>query len=194
MNAINLLNPDGTPSMVWQCAKCKRPDTDAGFASRCCTCRTCGCELPRDQYECKACTEKRLAKDRDKRWANTLESFAKAEKIEVNVNDTSALDEGVFSADGDNFYWSVEDYLDKLDGEPPSEFLWCSIPLPFKPSVDHMIENALDEHHEDAADQITKEEMKRLEDFVKEWASVQPLGSVEPDYTRAIVLVGVQEK
>ena len=50
----------------------------------------------------------------------------------------------------------------------------------------HILESALDEHHEDAADQVVDEE--GLEAFLKEWNAKQTLRSCFPDTKRVIVL------
>lgn len=190
MNAIQLFLPDNKPTDVWMCQQCKRlrspavdNDPKAG-AERCCRPYVCsgGCgkELPYNQHRtrCDDCCRK----DQE---AKEHKAFEKAKKLKPEEWDGPVFDRH------DQFFMSLDDYFDHYhEDEELKEgtYVWCAREIKFEPCVDNMIESALDNHHEDASDRISTAEMKRLEDFVDQWAKDQNILSYEPDGKQVVLI------
>lgn len=193
MNAVEL-NIGDKPCGVWMCEKCRRLNGsymggDAkAMAERCCRpyiCTGgCGAELPYEKHRmrCDDCCRK-------DQQAKELKAYENAKKLKPSEWDGPVFDRN------DNFFMSLDDYFERYhDDEDVREeqqegtWVWCAREIKFSPSVDNMIENALDNHHEDAADRISTAEMKELEDFVAAWAEKTGVISYEPD-GKSVVLI-----
>lgn len=186
MDPVQLRHPDGTPADAWACGKCRKvlaaiatqDDWPRQQAKRCCEPPRCpDCEAAVSGYfdhRCGVCRAKREA-------AAEAERFAKATKITPT---DYPPDRPVFFVNGKYRPLGEID----LEYDPPGDYVWATREVKFEPCVDGMIENALDDHHEDARQEITDEEMTELTDFVAKWAEGTGVRSYEVDYTRAIVL------
>jgi hypothetical protein len=181
MNAQQLNWPDGKPSGVWVCGKCghihtsTRPQMAEEFAIACCGQEYCKvCHVPVEaRNRCEACVEAERVKK-----AEAL--FAKAEKL-------TDFD-GMVCTAGDTYHQSVDDWLCGLDEPPGTQvYAWCCKPMPLLLDADRLIENAMDDHHEDAYDQIGRAAIKALQAMLDEWQKPFAKLSVEPDFTRCVV-------
>ena len=152
MEAFELLLPDGQPSGVFACDRCKFTCKARGYAESCCSCSRCG--QPLESAERKwghghmhdAC----FAVDRQEQDA---EREAKAEKVE-------AWDGWVFTegGGGQNGYFSdLDEYMAHCEAEGVRpEFVWTADEVAF-PGLDleHILEGLAEEmNYEDAGDNI----------------------------------------
>lgn len=192
MKSYRLHKPDGTPLDLWQCGACGRildvgyapiaEGTDrngnsikkythderlavtAAKAEQCCNyrCVTCGEKCDQFWDYCRT--------HRDERWRKQEREKEQA-AFEAAVERTDYNGPFVFN---DRYYADMEDFLDYLVGDGREEadwpeYLW--VPNENKLSIDagRVIESALDDHHEDAADRITSDEVKELQAFLDGW-------------------------
>ena len=173
------------------CSKCRtlhgtRTDrTPQAAAEKCCRpyiCTGgCGTELPHDKYRTRC--DKCCQKDTE---AKEQKAFDKATKLKPSEYDGPVFDRH------DNFYMSLDDFFDAYHDDEEyrkyGTYLWCAKEIKFEPCVENMIENALDNHHEDATDTISTEDTKVLQDFVDKWAEGIGIVSYEPDGKNVIVI------
>jgi hypothetical protein len=179
---VELFNKVGV-SAGWKCSGCflLYPTEANAFteAQKCCELRLCKCGLVLQKFriKCDVCSRK----EQDERcFRKEMSLFDKAKKLKPDEWDEPVFDRGM------GYYFSLEDFLDSC--EEKHTWVWCSKRVEFEPDVDHMIENALDQHHEDAGEQISSANWKELEDFVKEWAKKINIVSHEIDYSQCVVI------
>ena len=174
MNAIYLHLPDGTATKWSMCTECGQVAAPGNYdlSQKCCTCYDCGEPLPKDEripyaegrgkslYH-RACQEKRYAK----RQAELLE---KAEL--VSDYDGPVYCEGVGGSDyGDGYFSSLDVLTESLDDEADDtnrpEFAFCCTGSAVSIDLNSILENACEEHFEDARDSL--EGVEDLEEAVK---------------------------
>lgn len=142
MNPVELHLPDGLPSGVFMCEKCRRLDSTKLWAERCCLCSECGKvkDWTTSNPECPDCLKEKWAKaDRDR--------MARAEKLDD-------WDGWVYtggSGGHDGYFESLDHYVEYLDdqGIDPDnrpELVWVAEPVAFpKLRVDHLIEGLIED-------------------------------------------------
>ena len=82
----------------------------------------------------------------------------------------------------------VDDWeCDHDEGDTPCGRLYACQPMGFVLNAGDILENATQDHHEDAYDNFDEGAAEELQAFLTAWAKANDPGSVEPDYTRAIV-------
>lgn len=148
-------------------------------AEKCClpehhTCNACGKEVPKYRNLCAGCAE--------------LVRLRKATQIEaedwtgpVHLDGApGGWGEGYFS-DADDLRQSCEDY-----DVPVPAYCWPCTSRPLRLDPDSLLEQAVDDMHEDAADQIV--DADELEAFVEAWNAKQTCVSWYPDMSRVVVL------
>lgn len=193
MKTVRLQKPDGTPAEAWACGECgacygghryavgimgpdDRPPAALVLAEKCCkpaACSRCNERPPEERRAwCRECSAK---------WGSERE----AERL-ARATCVEGYDGWLY--DGGRYFESLEHLHDHGADDPEYRpaTAWCCKERPFDPSVDNMIESELEGHHEDAGDLISPAEMRRLEDFVAEWAKGQGIVSYEPDYQRYV--------
>lgn len=116
------------------------------------------------------------------------ESFDKATKIDAE--DYTGWVSWPGRGD-DGFFESVDELrahctIHKL-ALPP--FVWACTREPFKLDADHILDQALEEHHDGARGEVSTAEEERLQKFLDEWCAVQEIVSWHEDRTRAVMLV-----
>src|SRR5690606_2168828 len=113
-------------------------------------CQSCGKETPKGWLKCDVCREQ-----------------AKLQKAEVV---DPATIENCFNADGEYFYdtWSAIE-----DG---ASYVYGSTFHPFRINFDNLVENILDDHHEDASTHDLKD-LAALKDAVEAFNAAQTSGS-----------------
>ena len=150
-----------------------------GMAEKCClpehrTCNACGKEVPKYRNLCTGCAE--------------LVRLRKVTQIEAeDWTDPVHLDgapggwgEGYFS-DTDDLRQSCEDY----DVSMPA-YCWPCTSRQLRLEPDSLLEQAADDMHEDAMDQIV--DADGLCDFIEAWNARQTCKSWRPDMSRVVVL------
>jgi hypothetical protein len=215
MNAVELHMPDGKPARVWMCQKCKTlvtrqyqpigdgnghtftPDERDAFAKqsaeRCCTekpCERCGKGLGKTWNHggytiCEACRQVREQEREQGR-------FEKATKVSLNEWDGECW---LYDGSAERWFRDLEDFYDyyaEQDEDEKSErpvYLWLSNPVRWSPDPRGDIADQMhDRFHEDADEQITKADWKKLEYFVEAWWQEHRPQSWDVDYSRCLLL------
>lgn len=203
MNAQQLFLADGKSAGAWYCGECnimhslqhapigrgdvtytreQRLEKARETAERCCNyrCEQCGEKAKQFHDLCDKCRD---ASWRAEAIRKEQESFAKA---------TERTDyDGPFMFD-DHCFDSVEDVLEHCECREIDvpEYLWIPERIKFEMDADRIIENALEEHHEDADDRISKEDRVALQAFLDEWCAkttIESFSEIRKEYVRVQV-------
>lgn len=185
MNAFELLMPDGTPSKVFACGKCRSVSNTHSAAERCCNwkCNECGKDTPRGLTRCHDCS---LLAYRQK----MLEKLDAAE--EVTAWDSWVYTED-FTGDNDGWFESLEhfvEYVEELDAEDRRElpdFVFCSVAQIRKIDLGEAIERACEDGYEDMGSggfRLEKETQEAIDRFNQ--ANEKALTVFEVDYKRKV--------
>lgn len=125
------------------------------------------------------------------------ERFAEAQKIPVaDYPDTDALYVRggppslcfIDDEEGTGFYANLEDLKDSFRqvGRPLPTYAWsCFKDVPSS-DVTWVIEDALQDHHSNAKDFITREHQEKLDAFLKQWWKESGTFTWRPDYRKAV--------
>ena len=183
MNALELHAPKGTPCGVFICGECKYTRPSQEQAEQCCRpniCK-CGAESGRTWLVCAACRHRDAEARDEARWA-------KASK--VPAGDYAGW---VYDDDKDEFHSDVGAFVDAWEcdheeGDEPRGRLYACVPMDFALNAADMLESATQDHHEDAYDDFDAGAVNELQAFLDGWAQANAPTSVQPDYSRAIVL------
>lgn len=138
------------------------------------TCRHCGEPFDRKRYQCEcdgAKAERILKKDQAE-----AEKYEKSDKLNYDDDIVLAMDmlysedytdnEGYFS-DWEDFFENWNDHHDPSDERPV--YVWGTEALQFTLDADRLIENGLEDHYEDAGDQIDHADRKELQETLDDW-------------------------
>lgn len=167
--------PDGKKASAWVCGKCRRVQVDEAFARTCCDRRCSECSTP---VRAGALLCDVHWKEREQR--REQERFEKATKIPVEAYDHEYVCIGYDS------YVTVDHWRDGAEcGEAP-RWAWA-VTDHGMPRLDatSILESALEEHHEDAIDEVDTEGLQLALD---EWRAKQSMRSFFCDESRAVVL------
>lgn len=158
-------------------------------------CEYCGKMLPKGRLKCDC--ERQKTEDEKERRIKYQETINRAKEISLKDAAYYIYDEesDKYFADEDEFveyYW--QEYLDGSGGcENFDEFfeyevpkvLWNCSETKISLDADSIIENACDELHEDARDNISDE--KELQDFLDKWCEKQTgTTTYYPDYKKYV--------
>ena len=191
MSAIELFKADGTTAGIFYCSECKvvartKEEADFCHGERLCS----SCKNPFKRYGsykvCEECERKEWTlKESKKEW----DRFEKATKI------SEAEYTGDHVLDGDEFYDSVDDAIDRYSEGQEPEYVWAckTHSLPYV-ELEDVTCNLLDNMWEDAdtSDLNGLEELEAaLVAFNKANESIQLW---EPDYSTAILVSPKKEE
>jgi hypothetical protein len=149
-------------------------------AERCCNrrCEDCGKRIDEKIYY-TVCVECRPAREAAREQAR----FDKAKKIPESDYDGWIFYRGDYYADLD----ALEDHCEQNALEWP-EYVWSCRKLEFEINAESVIASALEEHHEDAGERISREQETELQTFLDAWCAKQGVSSWEEDDSCAVVL------
>ena len=146
MDPVNLLLPDGTPSLVWACGACKLVAADESRARKCCVpipCTHCG-EPTESKYRHGYESARHDECERRDRARRDMARIERAEKLETW--DGYVWDRG-------DYHESLEVYVDHLaDTLAPADWPeWVHVCKVSHPRIDagHVLENVLELGWED---------------------------------------------
>lgn len=90
----------------------------------------------------------------------------------------------------DGFFHSVEDLRNycSSSGEDLPEFVWACTKETFRLDADRILDDATEDHHDDARSEISASEEARLQAFLDEWSAAQNIVSWHDDRSRAVML------
>lgn len=145
-------------------------------ADECCVprkCEDCGGDTERSWLVCGDCREKReRAKSRERFEAATVVPWD---------NEAGAV---LYDEEHDRWIIDVED---AEDADPPTRYAYATNPRPLTINGEDLIERELEEHYDDAADQISAPERAELQEFLDGWCQRTGIVSYFPDYSRVVV-------
>lgn len=156
-----------------------------GNANRCCAPRACDtCQAPlgeRRNLLCFPC-EQKAREDRSR------ECFDAARKVDAAGYDgwVSWPDHGP----NEGYFASVDDLLAYCadEGVEPPAYVWGCLELAFQINAHDVIENALEEHHEEAKYKISDESIGELQEFLVAWCAKQDVKSYYEDRSTAVII------
>lgn len=162
---------------AYACAETQAHKAVQRAAEECCAprhCSGCGVEVEKYWTACQSCREKnRLRKAEpipEKNWSDPVE----------HEGMPGGWGEGYFS-DTDDLRQSCDDY----DVKVPA-YCWPCVATPLALNANSLLEQATDEMHEDAADEIV--DADELVAFIEAWNAKQTCVTWYPDYSRVVVL------
>lgn len=184
---------DGKPTGVYICTHCRylyqRPDQATCCGPRHCS---CGAELPTYRSGCDACYARERAEKAAKRWADaTPKPAAEYGDGMVLVEDDHGRDWG-----GRNgWHDSLDDLRDAVvvwredhPGEPLlTLYVYGSTPRRMTLDTSHLIEDALQDFHEGAHDEISREAEVELQALLDAWCEANGPTTNDVDYGTKIV-------
>lgn len=156
-------------------------------------CEYCGKPLPRNTSRCDC--EQYKAKIDDENRIKYREKISKAEEVDIKdiASEMWFYDEQAddYFSDIDYFvdvykdfdeYESDEDMMNNLP-----EVLWLTNSVDISMDADWIIENACEELHEDASENISGEDRKELQDMLDDWCKKQTgTRTVYPNYMKYV--------
>ena len=137
----------------------------------------CG-SVPRSKLDavCWDCYElDKLSKAKEKiNWQNTIYVSEKLPRPSGS------------SINGDGYYADIDEYQRCCDDYQiePAEFAFCTDQVKFHLNVDDILEQALEEHYEDAYDALI--DVRELESFISYWLNKQVLTTYYPDFQHKV--------
>lgn len=182
-----LHHADGEPAGVYACRVCLTAYTDPRYAT-CCGPVACDCGGVREKGRswCDTCWNRQRAETAKTTWGKaTPTPAATYGDGMVYVEDDSGRDWG--GNEGwhqclDDLRHTLTDWRAEHPGEPdPVLLVYGAEPRKMTLDVDHIIENALDEFHEGAEDQISREALAELETFLDAWTEKHGPTTYDPD-------------
>lgn len=140
-------------------------------------CEYCGNPLPRGRLKCD-CEQQRV-KDKEEKRIKYQETIEKAKEVDIEFVSTYLYDEQT-----DHYFAEIEDFVDEYKDDTEfendeemlenlPEVLWVCSKAEISMDADWIIENACEELHEDARDNISDKEEKELQEFLDKWCEKQ---------------------
>lgn len=147
----------------------------------------CGAPVAVNRTKCSACWKK-VVDEKEKKV------FEAALKVTIEeYEDQPIYWEGPPSGSsmtGDGYFLNIEEFLDCCEEEevdvPP--YVWATKPVAFAMNADFLLEDALQEHPEDARDALSADDERELQKLLDEWCAKQEVKTWVPDYKRAVLL------
>lgn len=178
-----VLKSDAGHTVAWACGACRYVARDEAAARECCEpydCSGgCGAKLPKKEHRtrCDACMDRDCT-------AREQAKYDKARKVPLAEYQA----EGLFV--DDRWFHDFDELADHYDGDDEARpaWAWGCTPIGFGLDADQAIEGALEEHHEEAGDNISDAERKRLQSFLDEWAVAQKITSYQCDESTVVLL------
>lgn len=194
---VNKTKPDAEP-LAYACGKCGivfGPDQEE-LARQHCRPNICECGAKCDQQyytRCSACMQKK-ARERQQSLAEKAQKISHVDyDAPVFVEDAEGHSVGC----REGFFMSVDEAIEWLGDEDPEElpskvFVWGSTPVSFQTDATWIVESMLEEHYEDARDNISGEDIKELQKLLDGWCEKQHIESYTQ--THGILITGIEEE
>lgn len=179
-----MVSPVEITLTLHECSNCKKKYTENDTASKCCLCRICGKPKDHTLYngECRECLE---LKYRDR--AHKL--IDEAELIPYDPNLVYHDNNDKWLYDDDDVHCYLVDNFD-ISADLP-EYLYVSNKINFCINAEGVIENALDEHHEDALDNISRDEETKLQALLDKWCDDQKIFSWDGSLDKKVAVMDI---
>lgn len=181
----------GEAAGVWWCEHCKLACRTEEEATECCTprvCKKCSTPFKDRSYTCSPCWAEDAIAKAAVRWAN-------AEPIEADAyTGVMVYAETIDGSDyGHGYYADLEalgEYVDDqvYEGtEKPTLYVYATTPQRLSFDVQDLLENQLEEFHEDAESEISSEAKDELQVFLDQWADKYSPTTYYQDTTKKII-------
>lgn len=156
-------------------------------------CEYCGKQLPRNTSKCDC--EQYKAKEIEEKRIKYQEKISKAE--EDNIKDIN-LDMWFYDEQTNDYFSEIESFVDaykdfdeyESDEEIMKnlpEVLWLTNSVDISMDANSIIENACEELHEDASENISGEDRKELQNMLDKWCKKQTgTRTVYPNYKKYV--------
>jgi hypothetical protein len=171
-------DPEKTVAVA--CSECRLVALNEQVAQQCCRPRVCPCGVEIDKRRgwtaCDDCRAKTRAEEEKVR-------FNKAAK--VHARDYTGR---MIYSEGFQEFFTLDDYADRneCDDIESEEYVWGTVSTGISIDAESVVESALDDHHEDAYDQIVNVDC--LQDAIDAWIAEQDVETFYADYNTAVVL------
>lgn len=155
--------------------------TEPEMAEQCCKPYICKCGKPAPKGY-TICDECRNAAEAAREKA----LYDKAKKISLDAYEGDWIYSDAFGNDGFGLTEEIEDELFVMEPKNRPRYAWACKPFGLK-RIDAMdiIENLLEDHHEDAIEEV---DVDGLQEVLDKWLKDQSVSSFEPDYSTAVLL------
>ena len=157
-------------------------------------CKYCGKQIQKDSIDSCDCEQYKAIDDEEKK-IKYQEKFAKAEEVDIQDVDS---DMWFYDEQTDDYFSDIESFVDSYkdfdeyesDKEMMNnlpEVLWLNDPVDISIDAYSIIENACEDLHEDAYDNISDKDMKELQNILDEWCNKQTgTRTVYPNYKKYV--------
>lgn len=157
-------------------------------------CQYCGKQIRKGSIDYCDC-EQYKAKEKEEKRIKYQEKISKAEEIDIKDTDSEMW---FYDEQTDDYFSDIDSFVDtykdfdeyESDEEMMNNFpevLWLTDPVDISLDADSIIENACEELHEDAYDNISEEDIKELQNLLDEWCRKQTgTRTVYPNYKKFV--------
>ena len=185
----------GEASGVWFCEKCKYTARSEAEALRCCSvryCETCGSQYRERSYTCQPCWTKEQIEKAAAAWAKAEPIDAAAYTGEMIYVETE--DGHPYGGSHDGYFCGVEELAECVaDGvyedaasDFPTLYVYATSATRLSLDADNLLENGLEEFHEDARNEISTSAEEELQAYLTAWADKNSPTTYYPDYSKKI--------
>jgi hypothetical protein len=180
-----VLKADTKRTAGWLCSACRAVWSNEDRAEACCRprqCVDCKEQVAVDFVRCNACSERVRAAEEDV-------ALLRAHKVwHLDYKDHCLYWDR--SDDNGGFFPNREALAEHCQSQHLKMPLWVwgSLPRGFLIDVEAVLAGALEDHPYEARNLIPVSEVKRLQDFMDEWAMAQSLQSFDVDDETAVIL------
>jgi hypothetical protein len=194
--------------IAYACTNCRRPffplnparweeslAEERRRAEKCCPTNCVSCEETLGEEEraswrggrCDRCRRERQAAAHREREEARRRSAHRIDEVEytesyVYWKDGPGSDEGFYSSIGE-----LIEECETFEVKPPEE-VWACKPIPFFIDAAGIVEGSLEEHYEEAWEEIDQTDLDELQSHLNEWTRKTRIVSYEPDFTTLVVL------
>lgn len=184
MNAFPLFHADGKRAGVFACGKCRKVYGAEDIAALCCEPKVCPCGTvaPRYRILCEACTSAEMEQRQQRVWDAARKLPAVESSGPVWDEDADA-----FHNSFDAFWDAWEDDADEREPGATAPRVFACEPFGLRLDACRIVEHALEDHHEDALEQIDDGAFTQLQQMLDQWDKDHGPTSWQPNYDIAIV-------
>jgi hypothetical protein len=172
------------------CGECRIVALNREAAASCCVPRRCECGAEassRWDATCRECATRKAREERERDLAREAAKLADCENTIADAEYSGPVYLEGLGGSGDGYFANVGELIDHCQqmGEPVPARVWaCHINRGFTIDADSVLEDALQDHHEDAHEQCDGD----LQAILDAWCAKQNVESWEADETRAVVI------
>lgn len=194
---VNKAKPDAEP-LAYACGKCGLvfgPQYEDAARQHCWpkVCE-CGAECDQQYYtRCSACMQKKARE----RQQDLVEKAQKVSYIDYDAPVFVEDEEGHPVGCREGFFMSVDEAIEWLGDEDPKDvpdkfFVWGSTPVSFSTDANWIVESMLEDHYEDAGENISDADIKELQKLLDDWCEKQHIESFTQ--THSILVTGIEKQ